>query len=764
MAISLGTLVIDLQAGTATLQTGLAKAEQLSLASAKKMEQSFMIVAGAAAAATTAIVGMGLALMESAIKGGAELEKMSEITGATVESLQVMKRTAGDLGIEFEGVEKSMTKMAKSMAASDPSKAGDAYTRLGLSVRDASGQFKTTDVMMQEVAAKLAGMSDLTERAALAQKIFGKAGAENIPVLLKLAESYKQTQTALSIHGALFTPEDTKRSQDFERNLKQLENTGMIVANVLAKQFLPALVDLSGWMLKMRDTSDLLHDSVIAIGTGFRTAAELAVDLYTGARLAAQALTDLYNVKTGNFAQLGIDHAAGSYSKILSDQATALAAIHKAGDPGTPPGGKKGNPLPPKQTDDQADKIDKTIARLREQVATFGLNSVAIELYKGKIDGANASQLALIGTLATQMESLKANADLDKQIAAVKQQMNDIGKDELALFTESLGKMNSEHPAKAEELVDAEAALIKKKEQVAIDAVLKTSTDAYANSLMTAGDLIEKQISSMKGMTAEKEQDILLNNMLTATQGLGAAAFEKWNAEQAASSAEMAKLGAQIRNDLLTPYDLLVQELEKVDKALEAGTITAETAGMAQAKAANTYNAAIEQKSIPLTKDFTKNMELLAKSVADGFTNAIINGKGFSGVLQGLVKDLEKMAIQMAVMQPLFGFLKGLGGEGSIWSVIFGGGKATGGDVSGGTSYLVGENGPELFTPGSSGNITPNNMLRSGGASSPQIYIDARGTDAAAIYANVRRAITDSAQQSALAAILGGAEIQLRRA
>ena len=46
---------------------------------------------------------------------------------------------------------------------------------------------------------------------------------------------------------------------------------------------------------------------------------------------------------------------------------------------------------------------------------------------------------------------------------------------------------------------------------------------------------------------------------------------------------------------------------------------------------------------------------------------------------------------------------------------IFGGGKASGGSVAGGTTYLVGEQGPELFTPSSAGYIVPNNKLASGG-------------------------------------------------
>jgi len=46
----------------------------------------------------------------------------------------------------------------------------------------------------------------------------------------------------------------------------------------------------------------------------------------------------------------------------------------------------------------------------------------------------------------------------------------------------------------------------------------------------------------------------------------------------------------------------------------------------------------------------------------------------------------------------------------------FGGGKAVGGPVSMGKTYLVGEKGPELFSPSSNGNIIPNNKL--GGTSS----------------------------------------------
>lgn len=61
---------------------------------------------------------------------------------------------------------------------------------------------------------------------------------------------------------------------------------------------------------------------------------------------------------------------------------------------------------------------------------------------------------------------------------------------------------------------------------------------------------------------------------------------------------------------------------------------------------------------------------------------------------------------------------------------LFGGARASGGPVSSGKTYLVGERGPELFMPNTSGSIVPNSALRGGagaaGGARP-LYIDLRG-------------------------------------
>jgi hypothetical protein len=98
------------------------------------------------------------------------------------------------------------------------------------------------------------------------------------------------------------------------------------------------------------------------------------------------------------------------------------------------------------------------------------------------------------------------------------------------------------------------------------------------------------------------------------------------------------------------------------------------------------------------------------------------------GKVAGLIGDSYnnlKNFISLVKNNPL---VKGI--SGAIEN-IFGGGKASGGPVTGGTTYLVGEKGPELFTPGSSGNIIPNNRLGGGGGTiniTVNGALDAEGT------------------------------------
>ena len=95
-------------------------------------------------------------------------------------------------------------------------------------------------------------------------------------------------------------------------------------------------------------------------------------------------------------------------------------------------------------------------------------------------------------------------------------------------------------------------------------------------------------------------------------------------------------------------------------------------------------------------------------------------GTAIAAVITGVAKvvgflddmiDKVKAFIKLVKDNPL------VQGIGNIIDKVFGGFMASGGAVTSGTSYIVGEQGPELFTPGRNGTITPNHALGGGGGS-----------------------------------------------
>lgn len=83
-----------------------------------------------------------------------------------------------------------------------------------------------------------------------------------------------------------------------------------------------------------------------------------------------------------------------------------------------------------------------------------------------------------------------------------------------------------------------------------------------------------------------------------------------------------------------------------------------------------------------------------------GFTDAMAEAISFMQNIYDWFKKI-KDAFAKGISNPFSGIASSVKG-------IFGGGRASGGPVNRGTTYLVGEQGPELFTPSSNGKIIPN--------------------------------------------------------
>lgn len=82
----------------------------------------------------------------------------------------------------------------------------------------------------------------------------------------------------------------------------------------------------------------------------------------------------------------------------------------------------------------------------------------------------------------------------------------------------------------------------------------------------------------------------------------------------------------------------------------------------------------------------------------------------------------------------LIGIISANGYTPELNAMRFRGARANGGSVASGGTYLVGERGPELFTPGTSGNITPNGALGGG-----NVTINVNGGDPNSVVAAIQR-------------------------
>jgi hypothetical protein len=92
---------------------------------------------------------------------------------------------------------------------------------------------------------------------------------------------------------------------------------------------------------------------------------------------------------------------------------------------------------------------------------------------------------------------------------------------------------------------------------------------------------------------------------------------------------------------------------------------------------------------------------------AGAFENAILSGEKLRDTIKALARDLLSLLFRQQITEPL---AKGIG---SFFKTLpfF----ANGGPITGGQPAIVGERGPELFVPGTSGRIISNSAMKSNG-------------------------------------------------
>ena len=127
-----------------------------------------------------------------------------------------------------------------------------------------------------------------------------------------------------------------------------------------------------------------------------------------------------------------------------------------------------------------------------------------------------------------------------------------------------------------------------------------------------------------------------------------------------------------------------------------------------------------------LSDAFKKVGDNIATGVSNALHDAVMQTKSLGdaarSILQGIASDLLRLGINTFLGSTFGGIFKSL--------PSFGGGKASGGSVSANRSFLVGEEGPEMFVPSRSGTIIPNNKMGgSGGTTNIVVNVDASGSN-----------------------------------
>ncbi len=150
--------------------------------------------------------------------------------------------------------------------------------------------------------------------------------------------------------------------------------------------------------------------------------------------------------------------------------------------------------------------------------------------------------------------------------------------------------------------------------------------------------------------------------------------------------------------------------------------------GVSAEDARNTVEVADElnqklERQVSLQKQIQDTINQVGQTTGDVFQQLIFSTDSWADSLTNALNALANVLFQAGL-----GLLAGDDGKG-FFSFLTGGlgRRAAGGPVTSGSPYIVGERGPELFVPGRSGTIVPNNKL-GGGSTSVVVNVDASGS------------------------------------
>lgn len=200
-----------------------------------------------------AIAGAGLAAMAAeaiyatnrAGEFADQIKDVAIVTGMSVEQVQQWKHAADVSGVSFDSLTGIMQKFTQNVGATGP--AGDelreSLKNMGISVKDANGNFRDTNSLMKETISKLQEIDNPIVRNTTAMKLYGKSWSELADFLEDDVDLLKLMEDAEPI-----SKYDLDKAEEYKNKMGELGAEFDQIQVKIGTKLIPAFSAIVGWI------------------------------------------------------------------------------------------------------------------------------------------------------------------------------------------------------------------------------------------------------------------------------------------------------------------------------------------------------------------------------------------------------------------------------------------------------------------------------------------------------------------------------------
>ena len=286
------------------------------------------VAASAAAAAAGSVL-----FIKSAIDQADAAGILAGKLGITTEALTKLEYAAKLSDVSQSALEGSLKKLSVTLTnAQDPaSKAAQAFNAIGLSARELIAL--PADQQLGRIGDALNNVENQSQRAALAQKIFGRSGIELLPILAEGSAGIKKSGDELERFGGVISGDLAARAGEFNDNLDRIKTAAGALGLSVADQLLDPLNDLSNEILALaqqKETAEGIASFIRGIGSAVVFTVETIANTGNVFRFLGEELAALVGGPAiGNIER--IDRAIANLKERLKPDANVGAGLNVAG-------------------------------------------------------------------------------------------------------------------------------------------------------------------------------------------------------------------------------------------------------------------------------------------------------------------------------------------------------------------------------------------------------------------------------------------------